>query len=66
MYLTDDPLRDFDRWEAEQRREEERLPKCDFCGEPINNDFLYDLDGSLACEECLVQNFRKRTEDYME
>ena len=31
-----------------------------------NDDYLYDIDGVLICEECLEQNFRKRIEDYVE
>lgn len=44
----------------------ELLPYCDECGKRIEDEFLYDLDGCLVCEECLEQNHRKHTEDFME
>lgn len=55
-----------DRYEAERQRELDKLPKCEYCGEPITDDFLYDLDGDILCEECLKRHFRKHVEDYIE
>lgn len=52
--------------EDEKRcRYEDRLPKCDYCGEPIHDDYLYDINGEIICEECLKENFRRKVEDYM-
>lgn len=66
MYLSDNPIADFDRYDAERQREEDRLPVCEICGEPIQDDYLYDLEGTLVCEECLKSEYRKPVEDYME
>lgn len=55
-----------DRYEAEQARELAKLPKCDYCGEPIGDDYLYDLDGDIICKSCLNDHFRKSVEDYIE
>lgn len=66
MIYSNNPLADFDRWEREQEEEEEKLPVCDICGEPIQGDYLYDLDGELVCEECLINNFRHPVEDYID
>lgn len=54
------------RHEAEQQRELDKLPKCDYCGETITDEYLYDLDGTLCCENCLNNNFRKPVDDYVE
>ena len=55
-----------DRYDAERQREMDKLPKCDYCGKTIMDDYLYDFDGDLICEDCLNDNFRKRVEDYVE
>ena len=63
---TDDPIADFERYDAEQERKLARLPECCVCGEHIQDDFLYDIDGELFCEECMNDSFRKCTDNYME
>jgi formylmethanofuran dehydrogenase subunit E len=66
MRRTGDPHADFDAWEAEQQAELDKLPKCDYCGEPIVGFYLYDINDELLCEDCLNEHFRKRTDDYIE
>ena len=66
FYRTDDPIADFMAYDAEQERLMDRLPKCDYCGEPITDDHLFDINGDVICESCLNENFRKRVEDYVE
>lgn len=59
----------YDMWCAHQDEEEEfeeRLPVCCCCDNPINDDFLYEIDGDLYCEECMKDEFRRLTEDFME
>ena len=65
MYYSDDPIADFNRYEADQEEQLDKLPKCDICGEPIQDDYLYDIYGDIFCEECLNDKFRKNTEDYI-
>lgn len=65
MYRTDDPDRDFDRWDAEQARALDKLPVCYECGEPIQDDFCYQINDEIICEECLNHSFRKVTTDLM-
>lgn len=64
MYRTDDPIADYERHEADQEAKLDKLPKCDICGEHIQDDYLYDINGDIFCEECLNKYFRKDTEDY--
>jgi formylmethanofuran dehydrogenase subunit E len=66
MYRTDNPFADFDRWDAEQEAKLEKLPKCSYCCEHIQDEYLYEINDELVCEECLNQNFRKNVEDYIE
>ncbi|MBQ8528852.1 MAG: hypothetical protein IJ459_03860 [Clostridia bacterium] len=66
FYRTDDPVADFMAYEAEKQRQLDRLPKCCECDEPIQTDACYEINGELICPECLVENHRKRTEDYTE
>ena len=66
MMWTDDPLGDFDRWDAEQEREREKLPICCECGERIETDVLYEINDCFICEECLENNHKKWTEDCCE
>lgn len=63
MY-TDDPARDWDAYCDEQERQEERLPKCSQCGEPIY-DYVYDIDGELWCEDCIHES-KQPVENYIE
>ena len=64
MY-TDDPISDFNRYDAEQYREEQKLPRCSCCDEPIYEEHYYLINNDVVCEDCLKDQFRKRTEDYV-
>ena len=65
MYRTDDPHRDFDRYDAECAKYEARLPHCEYCGEAIHERY-YVINDEIICEECLEQHFGHRVEDYLE
>ena len=66
MMWTDDPVKDYERYDAQRCAELERLPVCDECGNPIQDEEYYEFDGTLICEECLIDNHRKRVDDYLE
>lgn len=66
MFYTDDPGLDFLRHDAEQERELKKLPVCADCGEPVQDDHYYDINGEVICPDCMEANYRKRTEDYVE
>jgi formylmethanofuran dehydrogenase subunit E len=66
MFWSDDPLMDFYRHERQIEEELSRLPKCNECGEPIQDDHCFEINGEFICEECLNDNHRKWTEDLME
>ena len=66
FYRTDDPAADFDRYDAEQESELEKMPVCSYCCQPIQDDYLYEINDELICEECINDNFRKSVEDYVQ
>lgn len=66
MFYTDDPQADFSRHDAEQQRQIERLPRCDQCNEPIQDDYFYDINGEYICSRCMKDSFRKEVSDYVE
>lgn len=53
MIFTDDPIKDFNAHEAMQKAIQASLPSCDICGEPITDDYYYDLNGEIYCERCM-------------
>ena len=64
MTFTDDPVADAERYHAEQQAKLNKLPKCDYCGFHIQDDYLYEIATECLCEDCLNEHFRKRVEDY--
>ena len=45
-----------ERYDRESEKALTRRPNCSWCGEPIEDDYAYDLgDGILVCEDC-IQN----------
>ncbi len=65
-YRTDDPEKDFDRYDAEQTAKMDKLPRCSYCLEHIQDDYLYEINDEVVCESCLNDNFRKSVEYYVE
>lgn len=46
----------YDMWvehESERARMLARRPKCAECGEPIQEDVAYRINGKLICEKCI-------------
>lgn len=61
--LSDDPVRDYSRYDAEREEALERLPVCDYCGEHIQDDYYYEIGDEVICRECLDSNYRKSVDD---
>ena len=56
----------YDLWEAHDREEQERLdrmPLCECCNQPIQDEYCYEINGEVLCEDCLVSLYRKDVED---
>lgn len=59
----------YDQWEARDREQAkwlEKLPVCEVCGHPIQDEHLYLINDEFICEECLIREFRKDASDYVE
>lgn len=57
----------YDLWlahEAALDRQLERLPVCRYCGEPIQDEHYFYIDGVICCEDCMNEKYRRHVEDY--
>ena len=61
-----DPVADYAAYDAHQQSELDKLPRCSYCDEPIQDDFYYEINDELICPECLEQHHRKWVDDYVE
>lgn len=52
MSYTDDPIADFERWDSEQQRKLQKLPVCECCGEPIQQERAVYYNNQWCCEDC--------------
>lgn len=48
-----------------QDRAEERYPVCEKCGQTIYDEYYYEIDGEIICEECLNDKYRQETDEYV-
>jgi len=51
----------YSQWEAHERKQQQlldRMPKCDCCTKPIQDEYYFDIYGETYCESCLVKRFR--------
>ena len=63
MYIPDN----YDAWkehEAESEKMLERLPVCSWCGERVQDEYYYNINDEVVCEECLNSQCRRLTYDY--
>jgi formylmethanofuran dehydrogenase subunit E len=64
--MMDSVLYDLYRHERDLQKELDRLPKCDYCDEPIQDEHFFIVDGEKFCKRCMKDNFQVRTDDYTE
>lgn len=50
-------------FQAERLAEEEPAMHCENCGEPIYDDYYWDICGDLLCEKCAARMYRRSIED---
>ena len=58
-----DNLDMFDRYDNEQARMLERLPKCDQCEQPIQQEMAVRISGKWYCDSCLDIYFREAVDE---
>lgn len=66
MNYSDNPIQDFLNYDAKQCTELEKMPKCDYCSEAIQDEYLYIINNKFVCEQCMCEFHRRWTEDYIE
>lgn len=66
MFYTDDPIRDFERYDAEQERKLQMLPKCHECGEHIQQERAVHYNGKWCCKECEYDFWHSIREEFLE
>lgn len=49
-----------------QEKALEKYPICVYCGERIQDDYYFEIDGEHICEDCLKDNFRHSIESYID
>lgn len=52
----------YDQFLAHEARQDKWLSErlvCEYCGQPMQDDFFYEINGDILCEKCLNRNFRK-------
>lgn len=52
MGFTDDPIKDFERYDRRQTEQMRKLPVCHCCKEPITSDYAYRWDDAWYCKAC--------------
>lgn len=55
IFRTDNPIRDFERYDAYQAEELKKRPVCEYCGEPITDDHYYEIFEEKVCSDCLKE-----------
>lgn len=67
---TDDPASDAGDYFAERERSVAYLPICAHCDEPMDCDDLFDFNGVLVCENCVIdyihENHKHRVDEYID
>ena len=63
--FTDDPVADYDAYDAAQERKLDKLPRCSECNEPIQDDYLYEINDEYICEDCMKEHYRKSVDSVM-
>lgn len=58
MPYTDNPVADFMKHDARQQALLDRLPKCENCGHPIQQDTVAFIGGCFYCDDCIRNDLR--------
>ncbi len=66
MYYSNDPVADAERYEADRESELQKCPVCWNCGEYIQDDYCYKIGDAIYCDNCLQNDFRRNTDDFID
>ena len=62
FFGSSNPVADFEDFDRQQASALSRLPVCDYCGKPIQDDHYFEIAAETVCSSCLNINFRKEIE----
>ena len=65
MSRIGDPLDDFFRHDWEQTRRLSSRPECSECGEHIQDETAYYINGEWICENCM-DTYKRYVDDFCE
>ena len=63
VILTGDPIKDFEKHDAEQQERLKKFPVCKLCDHPIQQEDAVCFNGRWYCDECLSEH-RESVGDY--
>lgn len=66
MALSNDPYADFVKHDREQEKWLKKRPVCVYCEKHIQDEHLFYINGEIICEECLNDNFKQDTENFID
>lgn len=66
MAWSDNPVADFERHDAEQKRKLANLPACCICGEPIQQEKAICYNDKWVCEEHEWDFWQNIRDDFLE
>lgn len=66
LFYSDDPVRDAENWIAAQERRLELLPKCESCGQPIQQEKAVCVNDCFYCKECELDAWPEIRKNYLE
>lgn len=55
----------YSQWEAHEAAQEKALADCyhcDHCGQAIQDEYYYEINGEFLCEDCMKREYRKAVE----
>ena len=61
MIYTDDPIRDASIYYDELENEISKRAVCDVCGEHIQDEYCYRVNGCYICSNCLHDEYYVET-----
>lgn len=66
MSFTNEPLIDFANHDSEQQAKLEKLPICEICKEPIQQEKAIYYNDQWCCKECEDEFWQNIREDFLE
>ncbi len=43
----------------------EKLPVCECCQKPIQDDYTWEINDELLCEDCAAAKYRRNTDNFV-